>query len=137
MADTTVIPVNGTDIVRQWLDVHGLAYAAATRHELGGATHLAWTGADGRAAVEMHTFPQLTHGVPISARDADPDQRCGTPAPYILEAGVSSSYRIAQSWGLIGQRRKTAPHATAPEHSPGSIAGIIHTALSAAGLTSR
>ena len=26
MADTTVIPVNGTDIVRQWLDVHGTAW---------------------------------------------------------------------------------------------------------------
>ena len=43
----------------------------------------------------------MAHGTPICAGDAD--EACGTPAPFILEAGISSSYRIAAFWGLTGE----------------------------------
>jgi hypothetical protein len=44
--------------------------------------------------------------VPIDARDV------GTPAPFILQAGISSTTRIAQFWGLLDKaaaRPKPAP----------------------------
>jgi hypothetical protein len=41
----------------------------------------------------------LGHGTPIDSRDL------GEPAPFILEAGISSSRRIAQFWGLTSMAK--------------------------------
>ena len=133
LADTTVIPANATDIVRQWLNVQGLAYDAARRGTCGPAEHLHWGDRDGRACVESYTLSHMSHGVPISASDPDETQRCGHPGPFILEKGLSSSYVMAESWGLAP---KVAPR-HAGEHGGslvGGVAAVIQKALKAAGL---
>ena len=45
--------------------------------------------------LEVYTLPLLGHGVPIDSGDV------GTPVPFVLEAGISSSRRIAAFWGLM------------------------------------
>ncbi len=140
LADTVVAPVNATDSVRQWLDVHGLAAAKPDRGMVGPAEHLRWRDGRGRVTVESYTLPAMGHGVPISAADADAAQRCGMAAPFILESGISSSYVIAADWGLVPQAA-AMPVAEAPA-APGmrpatgvhAIAGVIQKALRAAGL---
>jgi hypothetical protein len=69
-----------------------------------GAVRLNWGN-----AIELYTLAALGHGVPIDARDL------GQPGPFILEAGISSSRRIAQFWGL---EQGLARSAVRPEPEP-------------------
>lgn len=87
--DTTVNINNAQASLAQWADVHGLALGAVKQEMVDGAVHLSWGD-----RLELYTLPGLGHGAPIDSRDV------GTAAPFILDAGISSSRRIAQFWGL-------------------------------------
>jgi poly(hydroxyalkanoate) depolymerase family esterase len=87
--DTVVNVNNAQASVAQWADLHGLSLMNATQEMVDGAIRLSW---DDR--LEVYTLPALGHGTPIDSRDL------GQPAPFILEAGISSTRRIAQFWGL-------------------------------------
>jgi feruloyl esterase len=106
-SDTTVNPVNAQELRKQWADVHGVTAAAARQSLVDGATRQVWQGEDGRAVVETYVIPGLGHATPIDPEAADEDAQCGSvgASRFILPAGISSSYRIAESWGLIGRRR--------------------------------
>ncbi len=106
-SDTTVNPVNAQELRKQWADVHGVTAAAARQSLVDGATRQVWQGEDGRAVVETYVIPGLGHATPIDPDAADEDAQCGSvgASRLILPAGISSSYRIAESWGLIGRRR--------------------------------
>jgi hypothetical protein len=56
--------------------------------------------------MELYTLPILGHGTPIDSSDV------GTPAPFVLEAGISSARRMARFWGLAPAAvvRKPTPH---------------------------
>jgi hypothetical protein len=56
-----------------------------------------WRGPDGEARIEMNLLAGLGHGTPLAAGGDDP---LGEVAPFMLEAGVSSSLEIARFWGL-------------------------------------
>jgi poly(hydroxyalkanoate) depolymerase family esterase len=87
--DAVVHINNAQASLAQWADLHGLSLMNATQEMVDGAIRLSW---DGR--LEVYTLPALGHGTPIDSRDL------GQPAPFILEAGISSTRRIAQFWGL-------------------------------------
>jgi poly(hydroxyalkanoate) depolymerase family esterase len=102
-SDTTVRPGVADELVSQWLDVHGLDDAGGEEVDLGdGRRRIAWRGADGQAAVELNRIAGMAHGAPVGAAvlDGDGVDGCGTPGPYLLEVGISSSLEIAQAWGL-------------------------------------
>lgn len=101
-ADGTVVPANATEQAKQWCDVHGLGEAQASENVVDGASHRFWRDRSGMVRVELYTVPGLGHGVPIDPSGAG-EQGVGTPMPYILESGVSSTWRIAKSWGLLGR----------------------------------
>jgi hypothetical protein len=65
-----------------------------------GAVRLNWGD-----QMELYTLPILGHGTPIDSSDV------GTPAPFVLEAGISSARRMARFWGLAqaAAMRKPAP----------------------------
>ncbi len=98
-ADGTVTPAAAQALALQWCDVHGAVTPAAAPVVTGRDTRTAWLRPDGAVAVELHLIAGLGHGAPIDSRSPD---GCGAPAPWILEAGVSSSRQIAQSWGIVG-----------------------------------
>jgi poly(hydroxyalkanoate) depolymerase family esterase len=106
-SDTTVNPVNAEELRKQWADVHGVTAAPSRQSLVDGATHKAWHAEDGRVVVETYVIPGLGHATPIDPDAADEDAQCGSvgASRFILPAGISSSYRIAESWGLIGPRR--------------------------------
>lgn len=112
-ADTTVRPVNADQLLRQWLDLHGLALAGGRLEgEAGGHLRRVWRGEDGRVLVEHHSLPGMAHGVPIHAGDGP--ERCGTAGPFVLDVGISSTHRIAAFFGLGSAGRVAEDHATEP-----------------------
>jgi poly(hydroxyalkanoate) depolymerase family esterase len=106
-ADTTVVPSNGRDITSQWRAVHNLTSAPTRTETIGRHRRRIWTDSGGRDAVEEYTITGMGHGTPL---DIGPDG-CGAPGPYMLDAGISSTRRLAHLWGLGSPetRRQKAP----------------------------
>ena len=88
--DTTVNISNAQAGAAQWADVHGLALTAAKQDTLGTAVRLHWGH-----ALEVITVPAMGHGTPIDSRDL------GSPAPFLLDVGISSTRHIAEFFGLL------------------------------------
>jgi poly(hydroxyalkanoate) depolymerase family esterase len=118
-ADPTVTPAAGEALARQWCDVHGLTHGVHEATDLHRHAHQSWRRADGEIAVELHRIAGLAHGTPISTEGED---GCGAAAPWILEAGVSSSLHIARFWGLASTppRRHRAASPASKAHAGAS-----------------
>jgi poly(3-hydroxybutyrate) depolymerase len=99
-ADATVRPHNAVEIARQWAAVHGLDLEPDETQHLSGRTRLLWRSpVSGEVVIESNLVQGLGHGTPLSTTGPD---GVGSAAPYMLEAGVSSSLEIARFWGLTG-----------------------------------
>ena len=135
-ADHTVIPANGTAIVRQWLDVHGLADAQPRHDAWGPADHRSWVRRDGGIAVESYTLPHLG--------TCDSDQHAGRRPGATLRGGRTVrgggrhfiQLRHRPGLGTDRQRRtgKAGPvrrHCDrgGPGHPPGIAGGGARQAL--------
>ncbi len=137
-ADTVVHPGHATELIKQWADVHGLRQPPETGR-VDGVTHSHWRRSDGLVVLESYSVPGMAHGTPLSAESADMDQSAGAVGPYMLEAGISSTWRIAQSWGLLTQAarpRRTQQRIT-PTTRPAlatKVSKVVENALRAAGL---
>jgi poly(hydroxyalkanoate) depolymerase family esterase len=100
-ADRTVTPANAGEIVKQWLDVHGLPPAPMAAADVDGYPREVWWNADGETVVESYTITGMAHGTPLAiAGQEDP---YGTAGKFLLEAGIASSWHIAQFFGLTKQ----------------------------------
>ena len=108
-ADRTVHPGNADEIVKQWLDVHGLPEAPMSEAEVDGHPRQVWWNADGQTVVESYTISGMAHGTPLGL--ADNDERYGTEGAFLIEAGISSSWHIAQFFGLTRRVRPTRAQA--------------------------
>lgn len=106
-ADATVVSSNARALAVQWAAVHGLAAEPEEVRLRQGRTRSVWRS-EGEALVELNLIAGLGHGTPLAAAGEDP---IGEVAPFMLEAGVSSSLEIARFWGL------------APELSPAQRTG--------------
>ena len=107
-ADYTVNAANAQDLTRQWTAATNLAQAPSEVARIGNRTRSIWRGDgpdDGHGSiVELNIVHGLGHGTPLSTRGAGD---VGRPAPYMLEAGLSSTLEIADFWGL-GEEDTTA-----------------------------
>jgi poly(hydroxyalkanoate) depolymerase family esterase len=113
-ADPTVKPTNADEIVKQWADVHGLAEGPALVTTVDGHLRRVWRNSDGEDALEAYTIAGMAHGAPIAVGASDGD--CGHAAPFIIDAGISSTYRIAQFWDLAAVMPDVAQAAARSEH---------------------
>jgi poly(hydroxyalkanoate) depolymerase family esterase len=116
-ADPIVKPSNGEHIVAQWIDVHGLPATPSFEESVGGHTRRVWNDANGEALIEAFSIAGMAHGVPLSSTLGG--DSCGAPGAFFLDAGISSTHRIAGFWHLGGGPVETshAP-ATVPELHP-------------------
>src|SRR5438445_584850 len=64
-ADRTVNPANANEIVKQWLDVHGLPPASMSEATVDGYPRQVWWNADGETIVESYTITDMAHGTPL------------------------------------------------------------------------
>jgi poly(hydroxyalkanoate) depolymerase family esterase len=157
-ADATVSHANSALIVEQWRAVHGVEREPTVVETVNGHRRKVWRDVHGREVIEEYRIAGLAHGTPLST--AGPDA-CGSAAPYMLEAGISSTRRIADFWDLAGKADGlprgepvgTAEPASTLSHSAiidlphedagrnphakpmaGSVGRVIEDALRAAGL---
>jgi feruloyl esterase len=98
-ADATVKPVNADALAEQWTNVHGVD-APPVKGKVGGYPHKVWRR-DGIDVVESYTITGMAHGTPLETR-----AHGGEAGPFMLEAGISSSYHIAKFFGLTGDARQ-------------------------------
>jgi feruloyl esterase len=109
-ADRTVSPGNANEIVKQWLDVHGLPSAPMSVSDVDGHPREVWWNADGETIVESYTISGMAHGTPLGI--AGNDEPYGAEGPFLIEAGISSTYHIADFFGLTGQLAPAAETTT-------------------------
>lgn len=109
-ADRTVNPANADEIVKQWLDVHQLPAAPMSEAEVDGYPRQIWWNADGETVVESYTITNMAHGTPLGI--GDNDERYGAQGAFLIEAGISSSYHIANFFGLTEWINLTAREAS-------------------------
>jgi poly(hydroxyalkanoate) depolymerase family esterase len=156
-ADKTVVPANAVEILKQWTDVHGLPSAPTFTESVGGHPRQVWRNAAGEDVIESYRIAHMAHGAPLAVGGAE--DQCGTAGPFLLDVGLSSTYRIAAFWGLTETKafaEATAaadlPSAKQPEYAQAAayvedsptqqpqaldVKAIITQALTAAGLMKR
>ena len=81
-----------------------------------------WWNADGETVVESYTITDMAHGTPLGL--AGNDERYGAEGAFLIEAGISSSYHIANFFGLterVSQASEAAGESggRAEDHSVG------------------
>ena len=70
-----------------------------------------WWDADGDTVIESYTITNMAHGTPLGL--ADNDEHYGAQGAFLIEAGISSSYHIANFFGLTEAIRQPEVAATA------------------------
>jgi len=119
-ADRTVNPANANEIVKQWLDVHQLPPTPMSEGTVNGYPRQVWWNADGETVIESYTITDMAHGTPLGI--GDNDKRYGTQGAFLIEAGISSSYQIANFFGLTEWIRRsqvaTKPSVKLPAKPP-------------------
>ncbi|WP_406201943.1 PHB depolymerase family esterase [Streptomyces sp. NBC_01017] len=97
-ADYTVKPVNMTDLVKQWTDVHGGDQVADVSDTVAGYPHQVFRDAGGRAVVETYSVTGMGHGQPVDPGSGS--EQCGTAGAYVLDVNLCAAYRMGRAWGL-------------------------------------
>jgi feruloyl esterase len=105
-ADTVVKPENAHQIVKQWVDVHGLRHKPTRVETVDGYPRQVWRDRAGKDVIESYTIPGMAHGAPLATGYSG--RYCGVAGAFLLEVGISSSYHIAKFWGLTNHPRKLA-----------------------------
>jgi poly(hydroxyalkanoate) depolymerase family esterase len=132
-ADHTVASGNASALARQWAAFLGLAEQPDEVRTRPAWTRSVWRGPDGKALIEMNLLAGLGHGTPLAAGGEDP---IGEVAPFMLEAGVSSSLEIARFWGLApadtsSQAEGWSAAGEAPEPMPSRARGLGQSVIAA------
>ena len=97
-ADYTVRPMNLTESMEQWTDVHGIDQVADVSDTVAGYPHRLYKNAAGQPLVETYTISGMGHGTPVDPGTGE--TQCGVAGAYILDANICSSYYIGRFWGL-------------------------------------
>jgi poly(hydroxyalkanoate) depolymerase family esterase len=106
-ADATVNPSNADAIVDQWRSLHGLGASPTRIEAVDGYPRQVWCGSDGREIIESYSITGMGHGTPLARGSG------GVAGSYMLDAGISSTQRIARFWGIAAEApRRAAPPAT-------------------------
>lgn len=96
-ADTTVAPSNADSILGQWQGVHRVEPGSPRTETVDGHMRQVWRDASGREVIERYTIAGMGHGTPLKTLGED---GLGNAAPFMIEAGISSTRHIAAFWGL-------------------------------------
>jgi poly(3-hydroxybutyrate) depolymerase len=100
--DKTVIPSNALEILKQWTAVHGLSLSPSVKTRVDGYPRQVWINEAGDELIEAYTITNMAHGTPLGTGEAE--GACGSPGPFLLPVGISSSYHIAKLFGIAVAR---------------------------------
>jgi len=96
-ADHTVAPSNMAAILAQWRGVHEVSQTPTYAAVVDGYSRQVWRNARGREIIEAYSITGMGHGAPLKTTGAD---GYGESGPFMLDVGISSTFRIAGFWGL-------------------------------------
>ncbi len=91
-ADKTVDRSNAVALAEQWRAVH--PGAQSQWHNNGKNVRQVWTDASGEPVIEVNMITGMGHGTPLDGN------RLGSPGPFMLDVGISSTHEIAQFWKI-------------------------------------
>lgn len=97
-ADYVVRPMNQTELMQQWTNVHGIDQTADVSDTVAGHSHKVYKDSSGAPRIETYAIGGMGHGTPVDPGSGE--TQCGTAGAYILDVNVCSSYYIARFWGL-------------------------------------
>ena len=98
-SDTTVVPANATELIKQWTDVWGTDQTADFTETIGGTTHTQYL-AGNNVAVDAYSVSGMDHAVSVGA---DSLGTCpGSTAQYFEDHAICSTLRAASFFGLMG-----------------------------------
>jgi poly(hydroxyalkanoate) depolymerase family esterase len=100
-ADTTVNAVNAGETVKQWVNVHGLPGQPTFSERMKGCRREVWCNERGESQIERYEIARMQHGTPLEP--GNEGSKCGATGAYFLDVGISSSWLIAQFWGLVDE----------------------------------
>ncbi len=109
-ADSTVKPVNATELMEQFTNANGTDQTPDTTDTVGGYPHRVYGG-----TVETYQVTGMGHGQPVDP-GTGPAQ-CGTPAPYILDMNICSAYHLVRFWGIDDSASPTPTGTSTPTPS--------------------
>lgn len=92
--DTTVAPVNATELVKQWTNVHDTDVDADTTETVDKLTRTEYL-AGSNVVVELNSIAGMGHAVPIGG-----DGCAATSHAFFSDQGICSTLRAAQFFGL-------------------------------------
>ena len=104
-ADKIVVPSNAREILKQWTDVHGLPGIPSMEGSVAGYPRQVWLNDAGEELIESFAI-NIGHGTPLATGSADGE--CGVAGPFLLDAGISSSYHIANFFRLTNEPASAA-----------------------------
>jgi poly(hydroxyalkanoate) depolymerase family esterase len=117
-ADHTVAPANAEAIAAQWRGVHKLDNAPTHLINEPGRTRRVWCGPAGEVTIEVNMITGMGHGTPIG-------EGLGTPGPYILDVGITSTRELAQFWDIANtgasHSRQSKPKMTGGDQMPSRL----------------
>jgi poly(hydroxyalkanoate) depolymerase family esterase len=144
-ADATVDEANANALLEQWLRLHEAGEEPVHQNLVDGHPHRVWQDREGRPVIEDYRIAGLAHGTPLDAALTGSGENAG---PFLLDAGISSTRRIAHFWGIAkaarpadAQTRRVEPASTVPDRprfapplADSRIGKTIEDALRSAGL---
>ncbi|MFI2645126.1 PHB depolymerase family esterase [Streptomyces sp. NPDC018610] len=126
-SDTTVAPVNGTELRDQWTDVWGVGQTAtATQNLTGNTTESIYADAAGKPAVALFSVSGMAHGLAVDP-GSGADQ-CGSTGAYYLDT-ICSSYHTAKFWGLDRSGGDSGGGGALPAPSSVTVAATTDTGV--------
>lgn len=137
-ADHVVVPDNADALLAQWIGIHGTRQQPDRSDHVNNHPRRQWLDRDGRVVVEHISVTGMAHGTPLMP--GTEEGQSGEARPHMLDAGISSTDRIAAFFGIAPPVAERAPQprraADRPAFKPivGGIGKTIEDALRSAGL---
>jgi poly(3-hydroxybutyrate) depolymerase len=110
-ADQTVSQSNAADLIEQWRGLHGVPEAPSEAGQVNGKPRRIWRDAAQRAVIEEYIIGGLAHGTPLDTGGSAHGEKA---APFMLEAGISSTLLISGFWGIL----RDQPHEVRSDVAP-------------------
>jgi poly(hydroxyalkanoate) depolymerase family esterase len=115
-ADQTVDQSNAAALVDQWRALHGAPETPCKVDLVHGYPHRVWRDSSGREVIEEYSITGLAHGTPLDTRGSRHGEKA---APFMLEAGISSTRLIGRFWGIVPAQGQDRP-SIGPAESDGA-----------------
>lgn len=132
-ADRVVNPANADQIVQQWRNVHGFPPEPIQVSDVDGHSKAIWSDATGKIIIESYSIGGMAHGIPLSVSG---DETFGAPGPFMLDAGIASTLRIAEFFELVPVSHADVSAESLHHQEPAppfEVSALIKRALAAAG----